>query len=215
MKDLILFPFGGNAREALLSITAINKHKPTWRIIGFLDDDKKLWKQKYLNIPILGGTNLTSKFPSAFFLPVPGNPDTFHKRERKIQRLKIPVNKYATIIDPSVRVANDSKIGKNALIMANVVISSGVLIGNHVVILPNTVVAHDTKIGDYSMVGAGAVISGYCDIAKNCYIGSGSNIKDHINIGKGSLVGLGSSVITNIPDGVVCAGNPAKILRNK
>ncbi len=214
MKDLILFPFGGNTREALLSIKAINSLKPTWNIIGFLDDNKKLWNKKYLNIPILGGSNLSHKFSSYFFLAVPGNPDTFGERRNKIQSLKIPVTKFATIIDPTARVASDSKIGKNTLIMANVVLSAGVSIGNHVLILPNTVVAHDTKIGDYSMLGANVVVSGYCTISENCYIGSGTNIKDHIKIGKGSLIGLGSNVISNIPAGVVCVGNPARILRS-
>lgn len=214
MRDLILFPFGGNAREALLSIEAINKLKPTWQVTGFLDDDKKLRKKKYLNIAILGGSNLSRKYPSAFFLAVPGNPENFGQRRAMIAKLKIPAGKLATIIDPAARVASGSKIGNNTLIMANVVISAGVSIGSHVVILPNTVVAHDTKIGDYSIVGAGVVISGYCTISENCYIGSGTNIKDHMTVGKGSLIGLGSNVIINVPAGVVCVGNPARILRS-
>ena len=43
VKKIILFPFGGNAREALSVIEAINRRKKTWQVIGFLDDNQDVW----------------------------------------------------------------------------------------------------------------------------------------------------------------------------
>ena len=40
-KKLLLFPFGGNARESLLSVFAINEIKQEWDILGFIDDDRR------------------------------------------------------------------------------------------------------------------------------------------------------------------------------
>lgn len=213
MKKLLIFPFGGNAREILISIMEVNKKKPTWKVIGFLDDNENLWHKKFYNIPILGGISLVKKYPKSYLLALPGNPQNFRQRSKIIKKSNSPLIKFATVIDPSTRIATDAKIGKNTSVMANVVISTGVKIGNHVVVLPNTVIAHDTKIGDYCMIGANVSIAGFCNVEENCYIGSGTNIKEKIKIGKGSLIGLGSNVIKNINAGVVAAGNPAKILR--
>ncbi|MCL4416056.1 MAG: acetyltransferase [Actinobacteria bacterium] len=213
MKKILLFPFGGNSREILISIIEINKFKPTWKVIGFLDDDKKLWGKKFHNIPICPVTFLSNEYPRSYLLAIPGNPQTFNRRKNIIGKFKKKLSKLATIIDPSARLATDAIIGKNTVIMANVVISTGVKIGNHVVVLPNTVITHDTKVDDYCMIGANVTISGYCELADNCYIGSGTNIKERIKIGKGTLIGLGSNVINNIPDGSVAFGNPAKVYK--
>lgn len=213
MKNLLLFPFGGNAKESLLSIMAINKIKPTWKVIGFLDHNKDLWNKQFYQIPVLGGPSLIKKYPKSFVLAVPGNSTTYLNRIQLIKSLYIPHSRSPIIIDPSSKIAPDSTIGQNTLVMSNVVISISVSVGKHCVILPNTVIAHNTKIGDYTLIGANVTISGFCTIEENCYIGSGSNIKEKTQVKKGSLIGLGSNVVKDIPSGVVAAGNPAKILR--
>ncbi len=213
MRDLLLFPFGGNARESLLTILAQNRAEPTWNLLGFIDDDESLFGKEYCGIKVLGGTRILTDFPTAQILAVPGSPENFLERHKIIDRLGLPEDRFATIIDPSTRVAPDSKIGKNTVLMANVIISCSVVIGNHCVVLPNTVVSHDSRIGDYSLIGSNVTISGYCRIGRACYIGSGTRIKDHLTIGSQCLVGLGSCVIRDVPDGTVVAGNPARYLR--
>jgi sugar O-acyltransferase (sialic acid O-acetyltransferase NeuD family) len=213
MKDLIIFPFGGNARESLLAIQAQNKVEPTWNVVGFIDDDKNFWGKEYCGVKVLGGRNIITNFPSAQILAVPGNPENFLKRAKIINHLDVLLNRYATVIDPSARIAPDAKIGKNTVLMANVVISCSTEIGNHCVVLPNTVISHDSYIGDYSLIGSNVSISGSCTIGRTCYIGSGTKIKDHLTIGSQCLVGLGSCVIRDVPDMTVVAGNPARYLR--
>lgn len=44
------------------------------------------------------------------------------------------------------------------------------------------------------------------------YIGAYSQIMPGVTIGKGSLVAAGSIVTKSVPDGVVVAGNPAKLI---
>ena len=213
MKNLVLFPFGGNAREALLSILAQNRIKTTWNVLGFIDDDENLWERHYLGFKVLGGNKVIEDFPFDNFLAVPGNPRNFLKRRNIIEKLGLTKNHFATIIDPSVQVAPDSKIGTNTLIMANVVISCSVVIGDHCVILPNTVISHDSHIGDYTLIGSNVSISGSCNIAHTCYIGSGTKTRDNITIGPECLVGLGSCVIKDVPKRTVAAGNPAHFIK--
>lgn len=213
MKDLLIFPFGGNAREGLLAIQAQNSKKPTWNVIGFIDDDEKRWGREYCGIKVIGKSSIITNFPSAQILAVPGNPQNFIRRDQIIALLNIPIDRYVTVIDPTVRIAPDARIGKNTLLMANVVISCSVQIGNHCIVLPNTVISHDSSIGDYSLIGSNVSVSGSCTIGNTCYIGSGARIQDHLTIGPKSLVGLGSCVIRDVPDKTVVAGNPARYLR--
>lgn len=213
MKDLLIFPFGGNARESILAIQAQNKVEPTWNVVGFIDDDKNLWGKECFGVKVLGGRSILANFPSANILAVPGSPENFLKRAKIIALLDVASKRYVSVIDPSVRIATDAKIGKNTVLMANVVISCLVEIGNHCIVLPNTVISHDSCIGDYSLIGSNVSISGSCTIGHTCYIGSGTRIKDHLTIGSQCLIGLGSCVIRDVPDNTVVAGNPARYLR--
>jgi sugar O-acyltransferase (sialic acid O-acetyltransferase NeuD family) len=212
-EKLILFPFGGNAREALMTtlLTAVMKKK--WQVIGFIDDDPSLWKKDLFGVKVLGGREKLKKFSHARVLAVPGNPDNYLKRKNIIKSLALNKKRFATIIHPSVIISPDAQIGFNTLIMPHVVISCGVKIGNHCVILPNTVISHESQIGDYCCLGSNITISGSVTIKPQCYLGSGTNVRDKITIGEKTLVGLGSNVISNIEKQVIVAGNPARLIR--
>lgn len=212
-EKLILFPFGGNSREGLLSILAINRQKDKWDIVGFIDDDPSTHNKRCLGIKVLGGRENLKKFPGAKVLAVPGNPDNFLKRKEIIDSLNLEKDRFATIIDPSVTVSPDAKIGCNTLLMSNVIASCGVTIGEHCVILPNTSVLHDSTVGDYCCIGSNVSIAGNVAIGPMCYIGSGVNIKGSVSIKKKTLIGLGSNVISDIGEGVVAVGNPAHVIR--
>ena len=212
-KALILFPFGGNAREALLSIYAVNRINKKWDVIGFIDDNRSSYGKECCGVRVLGGREVLKKYTSAKVLAVPGNPDNYLKRSHIIKGLGIHHSRFATLIDPTVVLSPDSEIGYNSLLMANVVISCGVKIGNHCVILPNTVISHDSAVGDYSLIGSNVSISSKVIAGPNCYIGSGTAIRNNIRIGKGSLIGIGSNVVSTVKDGVVAAGNPARQMR--
>lgn len=212
-KKLILFPFGGNAREALLSVLAINEVKKQWDILGFLDDESSLHGMCSCGIEVLGGRKLLKKHSDAQVLAVPGNPDNYLKRKGIIGALGIKETFFATIIHPTVSVSPDAKIGHNTIIMPNCVISCGAQVGNHCVILPNSVISHDSTLGDYSMIGSNVSISGNVNIGPECYIGAGTKIRDRISIKEKSLIGLGSNVVSDIEKGVVAAGNPARVMR--
>lgn len=210
---LLIFPFGGNAREALMCVFAINEKLMEWDILGFIDDDQSRHGKDCCGIKVLGGRELLKKIPDAFVLAVPGSPANYSTRKDIIASLDIDDSRFATIINPSACLARDATIGINTSIMCNVVISCGVTIGNHCVILPNTVVSHDSVVGEYCCVGSNVSVSGSVHIGAGCYIGSGTKMREDIAIGPGSLVGLGSNVLSDIPPGVIAVGSPAKVIR--
>jgi sugar O-acyltransferase (sialic acid O-acetyltransferase NeuD family) len=212
-SKLVLFPFGGNARESLMSVFAINERNMEWDILGFIDDDQSRHGKECCGIKVLGGRDILKEIPDAFVLAVPGSPTNYSRRKDVIENLPIDTSRFATIIHPSVGRALDATIGFNTIIMSNVVISCGVTIGRHCVILPNTVVSHDSVIGDYCCIGSNVSVSGSVHIGPNCYIGSGTKMREDISIGAGTLVGLGSNVLSDIPADVIAVGSPAKVIR--
>jgi sugar O-acyltransferase (sialic acid O-acetyltransferase NeuD family) len=212
-KKLLLFPFGGNARESLVSIFAINEIRKEWDLLGFVDDNVSMHGKECCGIRVLGGREVLREIPDAYLLAVPGSPTNFSKRSDIIFGLDLEESRFAAIIHPSVVKAPDATIGYNTLIMSGVVISCGVTIGNNCIILPNTVVSHDSMVEEFCCIGSNISISGSVHIGSSCYIGSGTKIREDISIGNRTLVGLGSNVLSDIDAGVIAAGNPAKVLR--
>jgi sugar O-acyltransferase (sialic acid O-acetyltransferase NeuD family) len=214
-KKLFLFPFGGNAKESIMAILAINEIQQEWDIAGFLDDDRSLHGKDYYGIRVLGGKELLKEHPDAFVLAVPGSPKGYLRRKSIIESLPVNKSHFATIIHPSVVRAPDAIIGYNTLLMAHVVVSCAAKIGNHCIVLPNTVIAHDSTVDDYCCIGSNVSISGAVSIGSECYIGSGVKVREDVSIGSRSLIGLGSNVISGIEEGVVAIGNPAKAMEKK
>jgi FlaA1/EpsC-like NDP-sugar epimerase len=71
-RDIILFPFGGNAREALLSIQAINDTELVLNVLGFVDDNNETWGKSCCGVPVLGGSEVLAKYKDSSV--VAGNP---------------------------------------------------------------------------------------------------------------------------------------------
>lgn len=82
-------------------------------------------------------------------------------------------------------------------------------IGNNVTFASNVcLLAHDgstKKLVGFSKVGK-------VSIGDNVFIGYGSIVMPNVRIGNGCVVGANSVVTRSLPDGVVAAGSPAKVL---
>jgi sugar O-acyltransferase (sialic acid O-acetyltransferase NeuD family) len=200
-EKLVIFPFNGNAIEAL---DCIDQGK--FELIGFIDDDPLKSSSTYEILP----RSILRRHPEFRVLAVPGSPSTYLHRSEIIKSLDIHADKYITAIHPSASIGKQVTLGHNCLVMAGVVITSNARLQSHVCILPNTVIHHDVVVGAYSLVGSNVVIGGGTTIGKNCYVGSGSNIINGIQVGDFSLIGLGSNVIRDVPVKAKFAGNPAR-----
>lgn len=91
-------------------------------------------------------------------------------------------------------------------------ICDGVTISRNV-----TFLVHDYSISrvfmehDDDVTGAG--IFKPIMLSEGCFIGAGSIILPGTVVGKNSIIGAGSIVKGNIPENVVAAGNPAKVIK--
>jgi sugar O-acyltransferase (sialic acid O-acetyltransferase NeuD family) len=205
-RPLFLFPCNGNAIEALDCLG------DAWQLIGFIDDTLQKQGQLVHGHRVFSREAFAER-PDALVLAVPGSPTSFRTRDRTIDSLGLPTDRFATIVHPAARVLPLARIGRNVLIMAGTVVTSNAVVGDHVCILPNTVVHHDAVIGDWTLIGANVTLAGHVQVGRRCYIGSGTSVMNGITIGDGALVGLGSNVIRPIDAHRTVAGNPTRVLR--
>jgi sugar O-acyltransferase (sialic acid O-acetyltransferase NeuD family) len=207
-KPILLFPFNGNAIEAVDCLG------DNYELIGFIDDAQNKQLEGDYHYQVFGRDALT-RFPTAMVLAVPGSATSFMFRKHLIDGLGIPRNRFATVIHPSASISKRAFIGSNTLLMAGVVVTHSATVGDSVCILPCTVIHHHVKIDDWNLIGSNVTIAGGSMIGPNSYIGSGSSIKNGVKVGGGALIGMGSNVIRDVEPGARVAGNPACQVRSR
>jgi 2,3,4,5-tetrahydropyridine-2,6-dicarboxylate N-acetyltransferase len=124
-------------------------------------------------------------------------------------------------IEPGAIIRDKVSIGKNAVIMMGAVINIGAEIGDETMVDMNAVVGARGKLGKRVHLGAGAVVAGVleppskepCIIGDNVLIGANAVILEGVKIGNNSVVAAGAIVTHDVPENVVVAGSPAKIVK--
>lgn len=134
----------------------------------------------------------------------------------------LDVRSISARIEPGAVIRDKVTIGKNAVIMMGAVVNIGAEIGEDTMVDMNAVVGARGILGKRVHLGAGAVVAGVleppskspCEVGDDVLIGANAVILEGVKIGKGSVVAAGSVVTEDVPEGVVVAGTPAKIIKN-
>lgn len=91
----------------------------------------------------------------------------------------------------------------------NIYIEDDVLIGSGVHIYTTN---HNYKNPNKLIINQGSTVKDVF-LKKGCWIGANSIILPGVTIGENSVIAAGSIVTKNVPDKVLVAGNPAKIIK--
>ncbi len=122
-----------------------------------------------------------------------------------------------TKIGPFVEIQKNAVIGKNCKISSHtficegVTIEDGVFIGHGVMFTNDRYPRSTGESGGLQTEADWVVIP--TKVKKNASIGSNASILCGVTIGESSIVGAGSVVVKDIPENVIVAGNPAKVIR--
>lgn len=124
------------------------------------------------------------------------------------------------------QVRENAVIGKNCMIGNGVYIDAGVVIGNRVNVHNKALLYRNLKVEDDVFIGPGVcfindpmpranVIRNIKNlrthVKKGASIGANASILSEITIGQDAMIGAGSLVSSDVPDGMLAYGVPARV----
>lgn len=124
-------------------------------------------------------------------------------------------------IEPGAIIRDQVEIHDNAVIMMGAVINIGAVVGEGTMIDMGAILGGRAIVGNHCHIGAGTVLAGVVEpasatpviIEDNVLIGANAVVIEGCRVGKNSVVAAGAVVIENVPENVVVAGCPAKIIK--
>jgi sugar O-acyltransferase (sialic acid O-acetyltransferase NeuD family) len=208
MKNIIIVGAGGFGLEVFWLATELG-----YNILGFLDDSEEKKSFVWRNKKVLGKIDDWKNYPDSYFTIAIGSPRVRKLiYEKMTNRTSKP--KFATLIEPSVKIGPNNKIGEGAIICAGTVITAEISLGKQCIINLNSTIGHETSMGDFVTIAPLVAISGCVKINNLVEIGTSAAIKPGLELGEASILGMGGILTKNMPPNSVYVGNPAKFLKN-
>ena len=188
MKNIIILGAGALAQEVAWLIEEINEKKPTWNLLGFLDDFAFDKNKTILGYNVLGCTHKYIDYKDVFFAIAYGDPRI---RERIFNEINGNSLKWATLISPTVRIHKSNEIGNGVIIGRYSDLTVNCKIGDLVYLNIHVVLGHEVEVGNYTIISPNVTVNGGAKIGRACQIGANSFIKD-VSIGDFVTVGAAS-----------------------
>ncbi|HBX53539.1 MAG: hypothetical protein A2275_07345 [Bacteroidetes bacterium RIFOXYA12_FULL_35_11] len=213
MKLIIIGGYGNGTVIAQIA-EEINKVENKWEIIGFLNDFEEGSINGY---PILGKVehDVVQKYLQAedvFFFYALISIKLNFKSLNKLHNLKIPLERFATLIHPTAVISNAATIGHGVSIQAFSIVGPNAKVGNFIQVFGHATVGHNCIVDDYAYVTSNSIIGAHVHLKQGAFLGVNSTTLDRVTIGEWSIVGQHSNVIKDVPDYTKVVGNPARII---
>lgn len=109
-------------------------------------------------------------------------------------------------------IGNNSGIGVNCRLQGEVIIGDNVMMGQDCLIYTSN---HEFSRIDIPIQQQGYQAEHKVTIGNDVWIGARVIILPGVTIGNGVIVGAGAVVTKDVPDYMIVAGNPAKIIRER
>ena len=207
VMGLVLIGGGGHASDVLQAVEAVNSVRPTYHVVGILDDhdvDSRRFAGRGVNH--IGPVDDVSVVDAAYVLCL-GWPWTRATLAGRIGERAQPV---PAILHPSADIGTGVDLGPGSVVLAHAHLSPFVRLGAHSLASYNASVGHDTVFGDHASVMPNAAVSGDVTAGHRVLVGTGAAVREGIRLGDDVHIGAGAAVVGNIGAGLTVVGVPAR-----
>ena len=143
MPDVVILGGPGDGVVVAQTLRDIERADGSMRPRGFLNDALELGTRVY-GLSVLGRLDEWSALPEdTLFVAALHKIKQMYQRMKRIDALGIPPPRWASVVHPTARVADDVYIGFGSFIAAYVVTQPGVAIGTHVSIRAGANLGHE------------------------------------------------------------------------
>jgi sugar O-acyltransferase (sialic acid O-acetyltransferase NeuD family) len=212
MKQIILIGAGGFGREVAAMIRHTNSVKPSWDLLGFVDDDSLMRDQRVSGHPVLGPIQAIRSYPGAWCACCVAEPDT----RRQLVGLATAMGaRWATLVHHTAVVVDTAELGEGCILLPFSAVTTEAHLGRHVHVNYHSAIGHDGWLDDYVTLSSYVDITGKARLGSGVFVGSGASILPGRTVGEHAVIGAGAVVNRDIPPWAVAVGVPARVIRER
>lgn len=211
MESVVIIGAANDGELVVDVIEAINAERPSFSILGFLDDDRRKHGSNVNGYPVLGPIAHHRNLPPStkHVITLASAKKTLLTKD-VVSSLGLRPENAVTLIHPQATISRSASIGAGCTVLPGVRINSRVRIGSYVFVEGNAWLGVGTEVQDYAVVAHDASISGDCVLGEGCYMGANCSVIGRTRIGAWAVVGMGTVVLRDVSPGHIVVGNPAR-----
>lgn len=211
MQGLVIIGAGGFGRELADTVDSINVERPTYDLLGFVDDNGANHHVTINGIKVIGGRDavkdLARHRPIAAVVAIVDAT----VRQSVVASLGELIT-WATLVHPRALVSPSAQIGKGCILQAYVLVAANATIGDYCIVNAGSSLGHDAVMGDYGAIMGQCDVTGRARLGPAVFMGSGARILPGVVVGERAKIAAGAVVARHVEAGATVGGNPARVI---
>lgn len=207
---------GGASGAGAIAVEAILRTSHQ-RPAGIIDTNPKTHGQIVHGVPVLGDrTSIPAlwnegRFDGAIILFT----DDIDDRAELFNALVADGVRMTNVIDPSVSIRSDVKMGVGNTIMSNGFIAAGAEIGNNNFFASHNVIEHHSTVGDHNAFGPRCTACGRVTIGSFIRFGMHVGIEPYLSIGDRCIIASGTTLTSSVPANTIVKARSTNEFRQR
>ncbi|WP_439543274.1 biotin/lipoyl-containing protein [Hyphomicrobium sp.] len=207
---------GGASGAGAIAVEAILRTSHQ-RPAGIIDTNPKTHGQIVHGVPVLGDRTAIptlwneGRFDGAIILFT----DDIDDRAELFNGLIAEGVRMTNVIDPSVSIRSDVKMGVGNTIMSNGFIAAGAEIGNNNFFASHNVIEHHSTVGDHNAFGPRCTACGRVTIGSFIRFGMHVGIEPYLSIGDRCIIASGTTLTSSVPANTIVKARSTNEFRQR